>query len=415
MDKPYYTHNQPSWLMRQFWKIAGADRYILEKSTYTDQIKYTCIGGIILATGFMAALAGGYAFYTIFSPKGDSLNKINTSHYQVYYDTSTTILSTIFGVAWGLIIFNIDRFIVTSTGKGDGTEAITKQELKGALPRIIMGIIIALTISKPIEIRMFQSEINTKLHEIQITQKANYLQSVEAIYLKKDIDLTKQGSQIKSTIDALNFTIKTNDSLFNSQVEGRGKATSGLGPLAKLYQNKVNSAKAELKVFRSENKNKIDNLEERSKKLLEEKLKQESDGDKIADGFDGLLERIKISDELAPGITIFITLLFMSIELTPIFFKLMLVKGPYDFLEENIKDLVKAQNGIEVRHDFYKDAKGLERDLVINHEVEKIISMKANLSTAQQEINEYIIQKWKTTQLEHIDANLDQYISEVNK
>ena len=49
--------------------------------------------------------------------------------------------------------YNIDRFIVTSTGKGDGTEAITIGELKSALPRILMGMIIAMTISKPVEIR----------------------------------------------------------------------------------------------------------------------------------------------------------------------------------------------------------------------------------------------------------------------
>ena len=36
----------------------------------------------------------------------------------------------IFGCIWGLIIFNIDRFIVASTGKGDGTEAITSGEIK---------------------------------------------------------------------------------------------------------------------------------------------------------------------------------------------------------------------------------------------------------------------------------------------
>ena len=35
------------------------------------------------------------------------------------------ILAICFGIIWGLIIFNIDRFIVASTGKGDGTEAIT--------------------------------------------------------------------------------------------------------------------------------------------------------------------------------------------------------------------------------------------------------------------------------------------------
>ncbi|MBK7735011.1 MAG: DUF4407 domain-containing protein [Chitinophagaceae bacterium] len=58
----------------------------------------------------MADLAGGYAFYTIFEPRGSAIE----------YTTSwaTTLISIAFGIVWGLIIFNIDRFIVTSTGKG---------------------------------------------------------------------------------------------------------------------------------------------------------------------------------------------------------------------------------------------------------------------------------------------------------
>jgi hypothetical protein len=145
---------------RFLWKAAGGDRYILERATYSDQIKSMCLGGIVFATGAMAGLAGGYAFYTIFSPKGSALENS--------LDLTTAILSIIFGIIWGLMIFNIDRFIVTSTGKGDGTEKITWDEFKSAIPRIIMGAIIAITISKPIEIRMFQTEINNKLYEKQL-------------------------------------------------------------------------------------------------------------------------------------------------------------------------------------------------------------------------------------------------------
>lgn len=55
--------------MHFLWDCAGGDRFLLERATYSDQIKYLCLGGIVLSTGLMASLAGGYAFYTIFSPK----------------------------------------------------------------------------------------------------------------------------------------------------------------------------------------------------------------------------------------------------------------------------------------------------------------------------------------------------------
>mgnify|MGYP001456523488 FL=1 len=66
MKRDFYTTPKSNLLMRFLWSCAGADPYVLERSTYTDHVKYACLGGIVLATGFMAAMAGGYAFFIIF-------------------------------------------------------------------------------------------------------------------------------------------------------------------------------------------------------------------------------------------------------------------------------------------------------------------------------------------------------------
>ncbi len=403
--------------MRQFWKISGADKYILQKSTYSDQVKYTCMGGIVLATGVMAALAGGYAFYTIFAPKGDAIDDIKTIIHSGHYDPTdipTAILAALFGLVWGAIIFNIDRFIVTSTGKGDGTEAITKNELKSALPRIIMGTIIALTISKPVEIRMFKSEIDAKLYQTQLEAQKEYEIKTRKNFEDRIKDLDKENGAIENRIEGYMKVIATKDSLWNLETsKGQGGRGQGEGPMALSYKAERDRVENEKNQFVAMNKTKIDDIEKRRAAMnaeLEVALKKNKS---VSAGLDGLLERIKIAQELAPGISIFITLLFMAIELTPIFFKLMLIKGPYDYLEENIKDLVKAQNGIEIQHDYYLDKEGLERDLVIHHEVERMTSMKARVIEAQKELNEYIIDSWKARQKQEIDANLDAYVSTV--
>ena len=68
-----------------------------------------------------------------------------------------------------------------------------------------------------------------------------------------------------------------------------------------------------------------------------------------SNAYNGLNARLKIVHDLVSWeIILFITLLFMSIELTPIFFKMMLIKSPYDFMNDNIKALVRAEKGIEV-------------------------------------------------------------------
>jgi hypothetical protein len=417
MRTEYYENPKPTWLMQQFWKISGADKCILQKSTYSDQVKYTCMGGIVLATGVMAALAGGYAFYTIFAPKGDAIDDIKTIIHSGHYDPTdipTAILAAVFGIIWGAIIFNIDRFIVTSTGKGDGTEAITKQELKSALPRIIMGTIIALTISKPVEIRMFKSEIDAKLYQTQLEAQKEYEVKTRENFEDRIKDLDKENGAIENRIEGYMKVIATKDSLWNIETSrGQGGRGLGEGPMALSYKAERDRVEAEKNQFVAMNKTKIDDIEKRRAAMnaeLEIALKKNKS---VSAGLDGLLERMKIAHELAPGISIFITLLFMAIELTPIFFKMMLIKGPYDYLEENIKDLVKAQNGIEIQHDYYLDKKGLERDLVIHHEVERMTSMKARVIEAQKELNEYIIERWKIRQKEEIDANLDAYVSTV--
>ncbi len=399
-QRDYYTTPKAGAVMRFLWKAAGGDRYILERATYSDQIKYMCLGGIVFATGAMAGLAGGYAFYTIFSPKGSALE--DSIHYP------TVAISFLFGIIWGLMIFNIDRFIVTSTGKGDGTEKITWDELKSAIPRIIMGAIIAITISKPIEIRMFQTEINIKLKEKQIEQQTAYIEKTKKNF---QIELDRNSKDLAKYEQEIQDKIARHKFLESQYIEEARIITVGPRALAlKAQMDKVDEEirhdkqNAEyLKLIKDK-----DDIEIRLDNALKE-------SQKTADGLDGLLERIKLAHEVAGfWITLFITLLFLAIELTPIFFKLMLNKTPYDYLAENRDDLIRAENGIEVRYDFYEGKNGVERHLVINHEAEKVIFEKMKVTEIQKELTEYAIAKYKEKEKEKIDANLDEYIKKIN-
>lgn len=408
MKRDYYITPKAGSIMRFLWKAAGGDRYILERATYSDQIKYMCLGGIVFATGAMAGLAGGYAFYTIFSPKGSALDNS--------LDMSSAILSIIFGVIWGLMIFNIDRFIVTSTGKGDGTEKITWDELKSAIPRIIMGAIIAITISKPIEIRMFQTEINNKLYEKQLILQKEFEKRTTANFEERlkvvEDELGGVGKQKQDLIER----IKVAEQAYTDNLMGKANGiAAGDGPLSKALKSQIENLNKELDRFNEMNKNKIETADQKRKEILEEKEKVLATNIQVSKGLDGLLERIKLAHEVAGfWITLFITLLFMAIELTPIFFKLMLNKTPYDYLSENRDDLIKAENGIEVRYDYYKDKEGIERHLIINHEAEKLIFEKIKVSEIQKELTEYAIAKYKEREKEKIDANLDEYIKKIN-
>ena len=410
MIKDYYQTPKSTSIMRFFWQAAGGDRYILERATYSDQIKYMCLGGIVVATGALAAIAGGYAFYTIFEPKGSALSAIQTvssigGDYQGAH-IPTVCLSILFGAIWGLIIFNIDRFIVTSTGKGDGTEAITFQELKSALPRIFMGAIIALTISKPVEIRMFKSEIDIALHKEQIRVKTEYLNEI-------DKNFTLKAKEIDSKIGESNTRISELQSQFRKLQDEYVKETTGIragvGEIAKSIALQQKAVETEWNNIIASDEYK--NAKAAKEQLLSEKKKAIKEADKVAAGLDGLLERIKLAHEIAGfWISFFITLLFMAIELTPIFFKLMLTKTPYDFIEENIKELMKAEQGIYIQYNYFPDKSGQERDLVIHLNKEKIINEKRDLQQVQQNLSQYAILKYEEHMKRKIDANPELFI-----
>lgn len=422
MKRDYYAAPKPTRLMRILWSAAGGDRFILERSTYSDQVKYMCLGGIIAATGIMAAIAGGYAFYTIFSPKGDVFDayqqvKGMTNAVKEETHIPTALMSIIFGILWGGMIFNLDRFIVSSTGKGDGTEAITWEELKGALPRIIMGAIIALTISKPVEIRMFKSEIDVALHEAQMDKiKATEIKTRE-ISREKIALIDKDLAKLEIEKHDIVQRIKSAEKEYTDQLQGRAGAPAGDGKLAKALLTVKESLINDLNNFNAKNQARMDTLMAQKNRELLDVNKKLSQNAKVASGLDGLLERIKLAHKVSvdkegdtPWISIFITLLFLAIELTPIFFKLMLTKTPYDYFEENIKELMKAEEGILVDYNYYKDKKGQERDLVVFYEKEKLNTERKSLLKAQSELTEYAIQKYTEEMKRKIDENPSQYV-----
>ena len=77
---------------------SGADLNILHQVPM-EKNKFLGIGGTIIFTALMASFAGGYAFFTAFKSEW---------------------LACLFGIFWGALIYNLDRFIVSTFGSGDG-------------------------------------------------------------------------------------------------------------------------------------------------------------------------------------------------------------------------------------------------------------------------------------------------------
>jgi len=90
---------------------------------------------------------------------------------------------------------------------------------------------------------------------------------------------------------------------------------------------------------------------------------------------------------------------------------LMLIKSPYDFLEENVKEIIKAENAIEIIHGYYQDKEGVHKDLVRFHLARKVIDDKVKLMEAQAEMTDEAIATWKENERQKIKTNIASYIS----
>lgn len=363
------------WLNEFLWSCAGVNKAILRQCP-SDYAKYAGIGGTILFTALMACFSGGYALSYVFGEWWIGL---------------------IFGIFWGLLIFNLDRFIV-NTMYSDGKVTISWQELKSGLPRIIMAIFLGIVISYPLELKIFDDEIQVKIQEMKSDRLREYIaidqhrvDSLEQVlsHLREapvsiyDADITGGNAQlnnlmqkqkdIKSQIDHENSVISTlqreiqkltrnnEDGKNQDKLYRKRSALQASRTKRNELQTTLNNVQAEMSVISPHVRGLIDKkTKEREINIgslqmdidnLKAKIKNADQEystilEKNFNGFQAQMlafsdmKNTKLEGDIVSSTQIaawLIMLLFIIIETAPTFFKMMMEDGPYD-------DLLRAQD-----------------------------------------------------------------------
>jgi len=306
-------------MLKQFFLLcSGADKKLLEGCSEGEQTKYVGIGATVFFTAVMAFIASSYALFTVFDDPYIAMG---------------------FGLVWGLLIFNLDRFIVSTIRKRDKFS----NEFLQASPRIVLAIIIAIVISKPLEIKIFEKEINTILLKEKNAMALNNKKEV-ANYFKSDLDKNKtENDKLKAEITAKEKEVNTLYETYITEAEGtKGTMKLGKGPVFKEKIAKHNLALAELDSLRKTNLVKIAINDKKANSLQTDLDKKVTETQPIIDGFDGLMARINALDKLPLIPSLFIMLLFLAIETSPIIAKLLSPKGEYDYKLEDLETALKA-------------------------------------------------------------------------
>ena len=399
-----YPFEKVSRFTQFLWWCAGADKYFLMRSPKQDRVKYAGIGGIVFSTGVLATFAGGFAFNTAFGPKGMAGDDVTTVGWKIG--------SIVFGICWGLLIFNLDRFIVSSTGKGDGTDKITFKEFGQAIPRILIAIILGITISKPLELKIIETEIDVELRKTQQEKLDEFNKNTYAKFKEQIAILDADIAKIESDRNVLVQRQKEAEQLYTDQMNGKyGKI--GYGPRSIQLEALSKEKQKEIDDYDSKHNTELITLKsQREKKLAEQENELNVGNKKQAERLDGLLERIKIAEDIGFWLGIALMCIFLSIEMGPIFFKMMMNKGPYDYMVENFNHKIQTENGIFKEDKLYEGRNGLiHMEKYRYADVELAKHEREEKLKEQKRITSEIVTKWGDKKMGEIKENPDAFLN----
>ncbi|MFT4532741.1 MAG: hypothetical protein ACJA1A_000413 [Saprospiraceae bacterium] len=304
------TYIYMNGLTRFFHFCAGIDPSIL-KRTPTDQNKYAGIGATVFFTGIFAAIAGGFALFSVFK---------------------SMPIAILFGILWGLMIFNLDRYIVMSIKKKDKP----LKEFGMALPRLILAVLIAFVIAKPLELKLFQSEIGSELVLMEQERFKEQEDLLRTRFLPEMDRINNEIADLESKVESKrNYRDQLNLSATQEADGTGGSGQRNLGPIYKAKKLDADLAQQELDNTIASISPQLENR--KSELLKVESLMNETNTNLEKSRLDGFAAQMDALGRLGDKsstifwASVFITLLFIAIETAPLFVKLISERSPYDY------------------------------------------------------------------------------------
>jgi hypothetical protein len=356
------------------WWCAGAHQDLL-KQFPSEHAKHSGLGGVLLATFALASLAAGYAIYTVFD---------------------NWMYAVGFGIIWGLIIFNFDRFLVSTMRKYGISK---RKQLWMAVPRLALALLIGFTIARPLEMKIFEKEINVKMTE-NMHKKIQLNDSLLALENENQInDATNERQRLINRKDAIEDTLHRLQNSYVQEADGTGgSGQRGIEELTQLKMNAFDQVRTQFgpEVLQLERKIAAQDDILTNAKASKEQKRQDYAASAAANM--GFLERNKaLSDLSGEESSVFwscllLSLLIILIEIGPILSKLIMPIGPYDIAlaKEELLQMAADENHIRA-------------DKEMRNEKKKVFFQR------QKEMSDQLVSKLTELQKKNIDKELDQW------
>lgn len=408
-------------LLNEFlWICAGANRRVLRQCP-TEQAKYAGIGGTILFTAVLACISGGYAIYKVFADE-----KFDEESQIFITDVHAVYMAVVFGIIWGLMIFNLDRFMV-NTMFSDGTHNITREEWKAGTPRLILAFFIGIVISTPLELRLFKDKIQAQI-VIEQGDAQGKMEKKQQFIRDQIAHLEEQKNKNNKRVDDKRIErAKIEDQAYKEATGTGGSGKIGIGIYTKQLEQRAKVLQEETNRLQAEVDRANASIEPQLNELYKQ-LNEHSANNEIAaksmKGFCAELHALNSITNPHEDFSLFIArllvmFLFIAIEIIPTLFKLMMIDGAYDVIlaleKYKAKIMAKKQESdlnddinTEVQISTSKNRNRLEEEIKTN----KIIMEK--IARIQAELLNTAIEKWREEELAKINENPSAYIKTNN-
>ena len=322
INAPIFVNHKMNWFQQFLLICSGANLHILRK-TPSEWNKFSGIGGIVLFTAIFATLSAGYAIFIVFDDLWISVG---------------------FAILWGLMIFNLDRYIVSSIKK-TGT---WYSQLLMSIPRLILAAFLGIIISKPLELKIFEKEVNKQLNTIIQRNKTQLQAEMNGRILQQSGPFDTEKKQIQDKVVAYQKSYDSAAVELEKEILGKQSGLTsgkvGYGSNAKRKAELKEQRRLDLENYQKQIAPRLEYLDKEVSKVYTNIETERKKTETFEDKFNGFAARIQALDELGENSAVigvaaaFIMGLFITLEIAPVLVKLISQVGPYDYLLEKTEN-----------------------------------------------------------------------------
>ena len=369
--------------------VSGADLTLLNTPLCpaSETNKFVALGAAMCLTTVLAFFSGLIGMLQILQPGSNN----------AWYESPMLVIGSVFFASyWTLMIFNLQRFVISGSSHQYDSHSTWIKEVLSALPGMLISLLIGLTLATPLQIFFLKSDIDLAIavkHQQMLATEFEMIdrrhdETVREI-LQNKIDFEYRRDRFKLTNvdsalmgDAINETQNTaillQDVTQSDDSSYPGKLTCAISTVHTIEDRSYKEMVSHLNVCSANFKNKRLAVNKVMRQMMEKSMSpasKEKIDDKIFTELQmvsedlqileektkaillslsgaGLLERSAVSYEILPLFSWILLLSVIFIQCMPVLIKSIGIKGVYDYLLEMQNSVLLAKMGIE-KHQIF--------------------------------------------------------------